>query len=169
MLKDGSAAAFSYVRSWRTWLVISRVHAGMVLAALGLGPVALPVCSGLTPLMTANQWAGPWPGFSQMEGKVAQGGGTQDPASLAPDSQNWGRWDRAGNCTDWGLLPTTGQALCLERQGWRRSARATTWSYNPTPGHISRETWSEWIYTPQCSLKRCLQEPRHGSNLNIYQ
>ena len=35
--------------------------------------------------------------------------------------------------------------------------------------YIQRKTWSKRIYTPQCSLQHCLQQVRHGSNLNVHQ
>ena len=34
--------------------------------------------------------------------------------------------------------------------------------------HIWRKTWSERIHAPQCSLRHCWQQPRHGSNLNVH-
>lgn len=35
--------------------------------------------------------------------------------------------------------------------------------------HISGEMIIQKIYSPQCSLKHYLQQPRYGSNLNICQ
>ena len=34
--------------------------------------------------------------------------------------------------------------------------------------YTQRKTWSERIYSPQCSLKHCLQQPRYGSDLNVH-
>ena len=38
-----------------------------------------------------------------------------------------------------------------------------SWAY------IQRKLLLERIHAPQCSLQCCLQEPRHGNNLNVYQ
>ena len=43
------------------------------------------------------------------------------------------------------------------------SSESHSWAY------IQRRTWSEMILAPQCSLKHYLQQPRHGSNLNVNQ
>ena len=42
----------------------------------------------------------------------------------------------------------------------------TLWPHSRT--YIWRKTWSKKIHAPQYSLQHCLQQPRHGSNLNIY-
>ena len=31
-----------------------------------------------------------------------------------------------------------------------------------------KEKWPEKIHAPQCSLQHCLQESRHGNNLNFH-
>ena len=38
-----------------------------------------------------------------------------------------------------------------------------SWAY------IQRKTWLKKIHAPPCSLQHCLQQPRHGDNLNIHQ
>ena len=48
--------------------------------------------------------------------------------------------------------------------------RATIRSRNSTPGHISGENHNlKGCMYPKCSLKHCLQQPRHESNLNVHQ
>ena len=34
--------------------------------------------------------------------------------------------------------------------------------------YIRRNTWFKRIHAPQCSLQHYLQQPRHGSNLNVH-
>ena len=35
--------------------------------------------------------------------------------------------------------------------------------------HIQRKSYFEKIHEPQCSLQHYLQQPGHGSNLNVHQ
>ena len=46
--------------------------------------------------------------------------------------------------------------------------RVTICSSNPTLGHIPRQNFISKIHAPLCSQQHCLQQPIHGSNLNIY-
>ena len=59
----------------------------------------------------------------------------------------------------------------LWRTVWRflRKRKVTILSSDSTPGHISGENSNlKKIHAPQCSLQHYLQQPRHGSNLNVH-
>ena len=47
--------------------------------------------------------------------------------------------------------------------------RTPIWPRHLTTGHILRENHNSKIYAPQCSHQHCLQQPGHGSNLNVHE